>query len=226
MAEVAFETPDTLDEVAAIAEVDVNTTVMFSQDSVPAAVNYPNVVAQAFSDELINDQVNSDVIELGDNHVMFVRVANYEAQRTKALEEVSPEINDILLAEKAQQAAKEWAETLLVDIKAEQDVSESLQAKAIEWQEQEAVARNGSLVSPALVTALFKLTEDKESNAQVVELFNGDVGLVQLIKVNDGTELPSTDVAALQNRLSTMRAQFTHGEFINALREQADVEIY
>jgi len=226
MAEVAFETPDTLDEVAAIAEVDVNTTVMFSQDSVPAAVNYPNVVAQAFSDELINDQVNSDVIELGDNHVMFVRVANYEAQRTKALEEVSPEINDILLAEKAQQAAKEWAETLLVDIKAEQDVSESLQAKAVEWQEQEAVARSGSQVSPALVTALFKLTEDKESNAQVVELFNGDVGLVQLIKVNDGTELPSTDVAALQNRLSTMRAQFTYGEFINALREQADVEIY
>lgn len=226
MAEVAFETPDTLDEVAAIAEVDVNTTVMFSQDSVPAAVNYPNVVVQAFSDELINDQVNSDVIELGDNHVMFVRVANYEAQRTKALEEVSPEINDILLAEKAQQAAKEWAETLLVDIKAEQDVSESLQAKAVEWQEQEAVARSGSQVSPALVTALFKLTEDKESNAQVVELFNGDVGLVQLIKVNDGTELPSTEVAALQNRLSTMRAQFTYGEFINALREQADVEIY
>ena len=106
MAEVAFETPDTLDEVAAIAEVDVKTTVMFSQDSAPQAVNYPNVVSQAFSDELINDQVNSDVIELEDNHVMFIRVADYEAQRTKSLDEVSVEINDILLAEQAQQAAK------------------------------------------------------------------------------------------------------------------------
>ncbi|MGY0622074.1 MAG: SurA N-terminal domain-containing protein, partial [Paraglaciecola chathamensis] len=102
MAEVAFETPDTLDEVAAIAEVDVKTTVMFSQDSAPQAVNYPNVVSQAFSDELINDQVNSDVIELEDNHVMFIRVADYEAQRTKSLDEVSVEINDILLAEQAQ----------------------------------------------------------------------------------------------------------------------------
>ncbi|MBU3019438.1 SurA N-terminal domain-containing protein [Paraglaciecola agarilytica] len=226
MAEVAFETPDTLDEVAAIAEVDVKTTVMFSQDSAPQAVNYPNVVSQAFSDELINDQVNSDVIELEDNHVMFIRVADYEAQRTKSLDEVSVEINDILLAEQAQQAAKEWAETVLSDIQSQQDVSDKLQTKGIEWQEQNAVTRNASQVSPAVVTALFKLTDGEESNGQVVELFNGDVALVQLLEVNQGADLPSTDAAALQNRLTTMRAQFTYSEFINALREQADVEIY
>ncbi|MGY0625223.1 MAG: SurA N-terminal domain-containing protein [Paraglaciecola chathamensis] len=226
MAEVAFETPDTLDEVAAIAEVDVKTTVMFSQDSAPQAVNYPNVVSQAFSDELINDQVNSDVIELEDNHVMFIRVADYEAQRTKSLDEVSVEINDILLAEQAQQAAKEWAETVLSDIQSQQDVSDKLQTKGIEWQEQNAVTRNASQVSPAVVTALFKLTNGEESNGQVVELFNGDVALVQLLEVNEGADLPSTDAAALQNRLTTMRAQFTYSEFINALREQADVEIY
>ena len=226
MAEVAFETPDTLDEVAAIAEVDVKTTVMFSQDSAPQAVNYPNVVSQAFSDELINDQVNSDVIELEDNHVMFIRVADYEAQRTKSLDEVSVEINDILLAEQAQQAAKEWAETVLSDIQSQQDVSDKLQTKGIEWQEQNAVTRNASQVSPAVVTALFKLTDGEESNGQVVELFNGDVALVQLLEVNEGADLPSSDAAALQNRLTTMRAQFTYSEFINALREQADVEIY
>ncbi|MDO6838115.1 SurA N-terminal domain-containing protein [Paraglaciecola chathamensis] len=226
MAEVAFETPDTLDEVAAIAEVDVKTTVMFSQDSAPQAVNYPNVVSQAFSDELINDQVNSDVIELEDNHVIFIRVADYEAQRTKSLDEVSVEINDILLAEQAQQAAKEWAETVLSDIQSQQDVSDKLQTKGIEWQEQNAVTRNASQVSPAVVTALFKLTDGEESNGQVVELFNGDVALVQLLEVNEGADLPSSDAAALQNRLTTMRAQFTYSEFINALREQADVEIY
>ncbi|WP_039995028.1 SurA N-terminal domain-containing protein [Paraglaciecola chathamensis] len=226
MAEVAFETPDTLDEVAAIAEVDVKTTVMFSQDSAPQAVNYPNVVSQAFSDELINDQVNSDVIELEDNHVMFIRVADYEAQRTKSLDEVSVEINDILLAEQAQQAAKEWAETVLSDIQSQQDVSDKLQTKGIEWQEQNAVTRNASQVSPAVVTALFKLTDGEESSGQVVELFNGDVALVQLLEVNEGADLPSSDAAALQNRLTTMRAQFTYSEFINALREQADVEIY
>ncbi|WP_039992403.1 SurA N-terminal domain-containing protein [Paraglaciecola chathamensis] len=226
MAEVAFETPDTLDEVAAIAEVDVKTTVMFSQDSAPQAVNYPNVVSQAFSDELINDQVNSDVIELEDNHVMFIRVADYEAQRTKSLDEVSVEINDILLAEQAQQAAKEWAETVLSDIQSQQDVSDKLQTKGIEWQEQNAVTRNASQVSPAVVTALFKLTDGEESNGQVVELFNGDVALVQLLEVNEGADLPSSDAPALQNRLTTMRAQFTYSEFINALREQADVEIY
>ncbi|MGY0622143.1 MAG: SurA N-terminal domain-containing protein, partial [Paraglaciecola chathamensis] len=69
-------------------------------------------------------------------------------------------------------------------------------------------------------------TNGEESNGQVVELFNGDVALVQLLEVNEGADLPSTDAAALQNRLTTMRAQFTYSEFINALREQADVEIY
>ena len=204
----------------------MQTTVLFSQDSVPQDVNYPDVVAQAFSDELINDQVNSDVIELGDNHIMFVRVADYEAQRTKALDEVTAQITDLLLAEKAQQAAKTWADTLLADVRSEQDISEKLKSKGIEWQEQDAIARNGSSVAPSIVEALFKLTSNKEANAQVVELFNGDVGLVQLMKVNEGADIPSSDVATLQNRLSTMRAQFTYGEFINALRDQADVEIY
>ena len=157
---------------------------------------------------------------------MFIRVADYEAQRTKSLDEVSVEINDILLAEQAQQAAKEWAETVLSDIQSQQDVSDKLQTKGIEWQEQNAVTRNASQVSPAVVTALFKLTDGEESNGQVVELFNGDVALVQLLEVNEGADLPSTDAAALQNRLTTMRAQFTYSEFINALREQADVEIY
>ncbi|WP_040514686.1 SurA N-terminal domain-containing protein [Paraglaciecola polaris] len=226
MAEVAFETPDTLDEVAGIAQVDVQTTAMFSQDNAPSTVNYPGVVSQAFSDELINDQVNSDVIELDDNHIMFVRVATYEAQRTKALDEVSAQINDILLAEQAQQAAKAWADDLLADVQAENDINEKLKTKNIEWQEQEAVARNGSAVAPAIVEALFKLTDKKESNAQVVALFNGDVALVQLVNVNEGADIPSTDAAALQNRLSTMRAQFTYGEFINALREDADIEVY
>ncbi|QHJ13516.1 Peptidyl-prolyl cis-trans isomerase D [Paraglaciecola mesophila] len=226
MAEVAFETPDTLDEVAAIAEVDVKTTVMFSQDGAPQAVNYPNVVSQAFSDELINDQVNSDVIELGDNHVMFIRVADYEAQRTKSLDEVSVEINDILLAEQAQLAAKTWAETVLSDMQSEQDVTDKLQTKGIDWQEQKALTRNAPQVSPSIVTALFKLTDGEDTNGQVVELLNGDVALVQLLQVNEGADLPSSDAVALQNRLTTMRAQFTYGEFVNALREQADVEIY
>ncbi|WP_166425058.1 SurA N-terminal domain-containing protein [Paraglaciecola sp. 20A4] len=226
MAEVAFEVPDSLDEVAGIADLDVQTTVLFSQENVPQEVNFPDVVAQAFSDELINDQVNSDVIELGDNHIMFVRVADYEAQRTKALDEVTAQITDLLLAEKAQQAARTWADSLLADVQSEQDISEKLKSKGIEWQEQDAIARNGSSAAPSIVDALFKLTTNKDSNAQVVDLFNGDVGLVQLIKVNQGADIPSTDVAALQNRLSTMRAQFTYGEFINALRDQADVEIY
>ena len=166
------------------------------------------------------------MIELDDNHIMFVRVAAYEAQRTKALDEVSAQINDILLAEQAQQAAKAWADDLLADVQAENDINEKLQTKNIEWQEQEAVARNGSAVAPAIVEALFKLTDKKESNAQVVALFNGDVSLVQLVNVNEGADIPSTDAAALQNRLSTMRAQFTYGEFINALREDADIEVY
>lgn len=226
MAEVAFEMPDSLDEVAAIANKKIQTTALFTRKAAPTIASDARVLNAAFSDELLKDYVNSDVIELGDNHVIVVRVAKQEPRRTKSLDEVSGDIELALLAEKSQLAAKTWAKEVLVQIQADEDITDKLAQMEIQWQQQQGVARVGSSLELSVVEKLFQLSEDPMHNTEVVELYNGDVALVQLTKVNPASAIPDGEALGLRKSLASTRAQFTYGEFIQSLRAQAEIKIF
>jgi peptidyl-prolyl cis-trans isomerase D len=226
MAEVAFEVPDSLDEVAAIANKKIQTTELFSRNAPLDIASDARVLNAAFSDELLQDYVNSDTIELGENHVIVVRVAEQESQRTQSLDEVKADIELALVAEKSQLAAKTWAKEVVAKIRAGEDTTPLLAEMEIQWQQQQGVARTGSSLESSVVEKLFQLSLDVMHNTDVVDLFNGDVALVQLTSVNPASAIPDGAEFGLRKRLSSTRAQFVYGEFIASLRAQAEVTIY
>ena len=61
----------------------------------------------AFSDEVILDGNNSDVIEIGDNQAMVLRLAQFNDSSLLPLEEVAAEISVILRTEKEREAVAE-----------------------------------------------------------------------------------------------------------------------
>lgn len=223
IAEVAFEVPDNLDEVADIAGKTISTTPLFSRADPPEALSRPNVLASAFSFELIEDAVNSDVLELGSNHVMVVRVAQHEAQRTKSIEEVTEQVLETLTAQAAQQAARDWALEVKKAIANGEDVNEKLVAFDIIWAQRQGVTRNDAALSQTIVDALFKLSADDIS---VVDLVTGDISLVQLLQVNEVLEPNEQQLTSLQNRLASSKSQIIYGAVIESLKSEADIEIY
>lgn len=226
IAEVAFEVPDSLEEVAAAANKPVNTTDLFTRNSAPQEINNPVVLASAFSDELILEGVNSDVLEMGENHIVVIRVAQHEPERTRTLEEVSADIQALLVAEKSQQAAKQWASEMLAALEAGEDITAKLEEKGLTWETQEKVARFGSTVANEIVEKSFQLSTNSENNRAVVELASGDVGIVQLDKINAGEEVPEEQVARLQQRLAEAKSQGMYRSLIEALKADADIKIY
>ncbi|MBU3003730.1 SurA N-terminal domain-containing protein [Paraglaciecola arctica] len=223
IAEVAFEVPDNLDEVADIAGKEISTTELFSRNEAPEVVSSPNVLASAFSAELIEDAVNSEVIELGSNHIMVVRVAKHEPERTKAIEEVEAQIQQTLSAQAAQQAARDWAIEVQTALTAQEDVEGKLAALELVWENKQAITRNDAAVSRSIVDAAFQLSAE---DTNVVDLVTGDISLVQLIKVNSTSEANSQQLAALQDRLASNKSQMLYGAVIESLKAQADIEIY
>lgn len=224
ISEVAFEVPDNLDEVADIAGKTINTTVLFSRNEAPDSVSNPNVLATAFSSELVEDAVNSEVLELGNNHIMVIRVAEYEPERTKTMDEVKEQVQQTLSARGAQQAARDWAlevKTALTD--SSEDVAVKLAALELNWEEKQKVTRNDSTLSRTIVEALFKLSA---TDTSVVDLITGDISLVQLVQVNAAEEANDQQLATLQNRLATSKSQVLYGAVIESLKAQADIEIY
>jgi peptidyl-prolyl cis-trans isomerase D len=223
MAEVAFEVPDNLDEVADIAGKSIQTTALFTSASAPEAVSHPNVVASAFGAELIEEGVNSEVLELGPNHVMVVRVAKHQAERTQSLDEVKPTIQQVLSAQGTQQAARDWALQVKTALGNGEDGTEMLSELALEWQQQQNIKRNDATLSQTILDALFALSVDASS---VVDLVNGDVSLVQLVAVNPAESATEQQLQALKNRLASSKSQILYGAIVESLKAKADIEIF
>jgi peptidyl-prolyl cis-trans isomerase D len=223
MSEVAFEVPDNLDEVADLAGKSISTTDLFSRANAPDVVSNPNVLSSAFSFELTEDAVNSEVIELGRNHIIVVRVAEHEPERTKTIEEVKEQIQQTLAAQSAQQAARDWALELKVALANNDDVNPKLAALELSWEEKQAVTRNDPALSQTIVDALFKLSA---TDISVVDLITGDISLVQLTQVNSAAEANAQQLTSLQNRLASSKSQIMYGAVIESLKAQADIEIY
>lgn len=222
LAELAFEVPDTLEEVSGALNKPVTTTELFTDNTVPALLNNAAVLANAFSQEFIEAGLNSDVIELSDEHVIVMRVAEYEPQRTRALAEVQDQVEASLRAQLAQEAALAYAQRYVSAADAEQ--ATILAEKSVILTELSAVGRTGATdIDQAAVDVLFTLSQ---GNAQAtVTLPTGDVAIVELVAVNDSVEKDEALGAELRNRLTGQRAQAGYQAFVDALKAEAEIVV-
>lgn len=118
MADTSYEVPDTLAETAKVVGVEIKTTPLFSRDDVPAALNKPDVVKAAFSDSVMRQGLNSEVIELEPNHVVVIRMKEHHDAGTMPLAEVKADIAERLKQDQANAAARAKAEELMAQVKA------------------------------------------------------------------------------------------------------------
>ncbi len=222
--ELAFETPDSLDEVATFLNKGVQETALFSQANPPADLNNANLIKAAFSSELIDEGVNSDVIELEENHIVVVRVQEHEASHTKSLDEVKESISSALLQEKAEEAAKGWTDEMLAKLNAGDAIDAALTEEGLNWIEQDEVKRFDNSLPNAVVEALFGLSAD--NNAKVVSLATGDVSLLQLTGVKNA-EAPNSDVLSpVVERLESSETQRAMSSLIEALKADASIKTH
>ena len=225
MANLAFEVPDTLEDVAGVANKPVKETGLVSAQLVPAPLNVPAVTSRVFDPAFIEEGLNSDLIELDDDTIAFVRIAEHEPQRTQSLDEVRTRILAQLRAEKAQQAAADWATNVVEQIKAGETPSLELGDVTLSWESKEALTRTSGELPRALVETLFTLGNSAPDNIDIAELGSGDVGIVKVTGINQPEALSEEDSAALAQQIATASAQAGYQAFIDSLRNAADVKI-
>ncbi|TLX50495.1 peptidylprolyl isomerase [Pseudoalteromonas ruthenica] len=222
LAELSFEVADTLEDAAAAVGAQVQTTPWVARGQLSAPLNEANVQAAIFSPELLEDRVNSEVLDLGNEHVIVVRIADHKPAATKPLAEVSEQIKQTLIAEKATAKAKEQGEELFAQLQSGTSLNAIAQQAGVEMQSEDALNRRSFSVAPALVEQVFKLAHPQdEPVVDMVELNNGNIALVALKSVNTPSE---TEVnAQVKQNLTMQMANKNYQSFIEALEAQAEV---
>ncbi|PCK32636.1 peptidylprolyl isomerase [Pseudoalteromonas piscicida] len=225
VAELAFEMADSLQDAAEVAGVEVKSTELVSRNALPEPLNAPNVTSTIFTPELLEDRVNSEVLEVAPEHIVVVRVADHKPAATKPLEEVSAQIKTQLSDEKASALIAEKAQSLFEQLQNGSTLAEIAKAQNVEVKSVAELKRRSYDVPPAISTEAFKLPQPgvAETQSALVELDNGDSAFVVLKSVTTPEVDGKVDPQQKQS-ITSSYANKNYLELLAALEAKAEVK--
>ncbi len=187
----AYEDPNSLEPAAQGLGLEIKESEWMTRDGGPGLFASPKVIRAAFSDDVLNQGYNSERIELGDQHVVVVRLLEHEESSSKPLESVQAEIEAALKQEKAAQAAQKAGEALLARLRGGETLEQIAAAEGKTLNKPGAVGRGSRELSPELLVALFRQPRPEEGGTSYggTALEDGGYAVMALNSVTDGTAL-------------------------------------
>lgn len=229
---LSYEHPDTLEVAAEVAGLKISETAYFSRDSGATEGISANaaVLTHSFDPELIQSGQNSDAIDLGQNHIVVLRVIGHKPAQTRPLAEAREQVLTDLRQKKAAARAEQSGQAILAGLKAGQPDSALETALEVEWSAVEGVKRDDVLVSRAILRHAFRL--GKPENGQPVmtgaALGSGDYALVVVTAAQEGEAAPADEDLRqdLDLELKRARGGAEWRGFLQNARDNASVDIY
>ena len=157
LAEVAFDEPESLEPAADATGLEVRESDWLDADTDSGPVlSHPSVRQAMFSEDVLQEGNNSEPVEIGERHLVVLRVIEDEGERPKALEDVADEIADRIAAERAGEGLDERAaaaETALAEGTDPAEIAgDGAGAEALA---NRTLARDATALDGATITALF-----------------------------------------------------------------------
>lgn len=179
-------------------------------------MNKPDVVKAAFSDTVLRQGLNSEVLELEPNHVVVIRMKEHHDAGTMPLAEVKADISDRLKQDQANEAARAKAQELMTQVKAgAADVTLTAKAK---------LGRGAQDVDAAIVGKAFQMpTPSATPVVDTVGLANG-YAVIALDKVNAAESVSDELVNALKQRLNAQYSEADYRGLIESLKANAKID--
>lgn len=225
VSDAASNDNESLASAEQVAGVKAVETGWFGHDNLPAELNFKPVQDAIFNGGLLGENgapgSNSDIITVDGDRAFVLRISDHKPEAVKALKDVTAQITDTLMQQKAQQEAKAQADKLLTELKAGKG-DEALKAAGLSFSAQQTLSRTGQ---DALSQAAFNLplpAADKPVYA-VSEDGKGNVVLLALDKVQNGS-MPDAQKKALVQGITQNNAQLAFAAMMSNLRKEAKIK--
>ncbi len=225
---LSYEHPDSLDFVAKQLGLKVEQTPLFSRQGTKDGIAAnPKVVTAAFSDEVLNQGLNSDPVEVGPSEYVVVRLANHKAAEEKPLAEVQAEIEKLLRQQWAAKAAREAADKALAALdKGAKPEQVAADYQGASWSRIGFIGRNPALgdktakpVDDTLRAAAFRLPKPSSAerpSRKMIGLPGGGAAVLVVYGVKEG---PAGDAAQTRQLQAALGEAFGKTEFDALLQD-------
>jgi peptidyl-prolyl cis-trans isomerase D len=229
LAELAYENPDNLTAAADTLGLTIRHSDWFTRSGSQGELASPKVTAAAFSDDVLQQGNNSELLELGPEKLLVLRVSDHQESRIQALDEIREQVTTAVRQELAAEQARLAGERGLQRLQDGADLVDLAIARRWEIKSPKSVGRADRDVPASLRELAFRLPRPEGGSPVVAgtSLANGDYALLALTKVQDGDVAALDDAArqVLVGRIAAMNGRLQLDATVQALREQADVSI-
>ncbi|HKM37331.1 MAG TPA: SurA N-terminal domain-containing protein [Thiopseudomonas sp.] len=218
---LAYESAD-LQQPAAELNLDIQVSEAFGREGKEGLFANRQILAAAFSTEVLEEGANSLAIELDPETTIVLRVKEHLRPQQIELAEVRQQIEQQLVNEQAIEQAQTTGTALLASLQDSQTPVTQAQ-ETQEWQMVEAAMRDQEGIDPQVLQTLFKMPKPDVDSAKFagLSLNDGSYVVLQLTGVSDpATPLNADELAQYQQILASRAGQVD----FNALMQQLELD--
>lgn len=228
LSNLAFESSD-LQRLSDELNLTILTSGDFDRAGGGGFFSEPRVIEAAFSDEVMLDGNNSDVIEIGEERAVVLRVNTTTPEGILPLEDVEPEIAVALRAQMERDAVAALGDEFATLLDTDGDVEEFLTENELQWRTETQVKRNQSTVNREIIEAVFALPvpTDSDVTRSQLTLGNGTFVLAELVSVTEGNfeSLAEAEKSSMRESVIGDLGSSELRAFVANLRETGDIFI-
>ena len=227
LSNLAFETGN-LETISEELEMEVLTSSTFGRFGGSGIFSNQALISAAFSDEVLLEDNNSEVVELSTSQAVVLNVTLFNEAAVLPLEEVEPEIAVIIRTQMERDAVQNLNEQLMTSIENDEPVEQLLAENQIEWLTEEDANRDAATVNREILTQVFSMSlanTDRPAYDNLT-LANDTAVIVELNSVSAGS-IASLAQIDRENMVSSMISDFGNSDFqayMSNLQENADIE--
>ena len=220
----AYESAD-LQQPASELGLEIKVSEPFGREGLEGLFANRQVLQAAFSTEVLEEGANSTAIELDPETTVVLRVKEHKRPEPIEFAEVSTQIREQLIAQRAIEHARSQGEALLSSLQEGQTSVEQAQQEA--WQVVEAATRGQENIDPEVLQALFKMPKPETGAAKFagLNLSNGDYVVVRLTGVNAAdVSLSGSELKQYRDILASRAGQVDFNAFLQQLELDAKIQ--
>ena len=227
IANLVVELPDDLLEPSEAYELPIQETAWLATNSNSDLFAYTNIKNVAFSDDIITEKLNSELIEVADGHVIAFRLFEYKPSELRPLAEVTDEISNVLKIKKAAEQALSKGEELYAQMQSGKSLATISSESGLEVISHGALRRDDNRVPESVMDYAFQLAHPAEGESSIGghAQANGSYALLELKKVENGSnEVDAAKALQLAQRVNYGRREFN--AIVKDIQESANVQIF
>ena len=217
---------DSLADVAEDVDLTLEETELFSRRGGLGVAAIPDVISAAFSPEVLDDGYASEVLELGNDRYLVLKLVKYVDARQLKLSEVRDRVESSLSGETVQQLIADKGSQVLDQLKAGDSIESIAKEGGYDWQVGLSVSRRSQEIEQEITSRVFSMPSPSgDDMSDSFYLNNGDLLVVSLTKVKAGSlgDASKEIVSSLNDALVQVGNNRDMQAFQQTLINQADI---